>query len=329
MMSPKEKIAKLEGLLSRIKERADAPRHNGARIAPSPPPEVVSLAAATVIEPSPLAAPTVVEASPLTAATIVEAPVTNPEPTFEPSLPSSPPEPTSWSEPPPTDAEVTIEATEEDVDLDVEVSTEVVEVEIDIDEPMVAAAMPAESGAQPVAEHSEEPAAELEVVGEAEVEEGQEAYAAPAANEVVEPAPSSSPRPIATEEASYEEESAPRHTPPPESGKQVALPSVKPEPRKTSNPPPSEGHTLMGGWHEPGIAIKGVPEAPATPQRAAVRVPPPPPPPPPQEAQPPRITGEATRVEFAAETQVAVIEGSPASFVPATFGDLLDATLSI
>ena len=54
----------------------------------------------------------------------------------------------------------------------------------------------------------------------------------PPANEIEEPSPSSSRRPIAGEEPvaeAYSEESAPRHTPPPESGKQVAA--------APSNPP--------------------------------------------------------------------------------------------
>lgn len=294
-MSSKERIAKLEGLLARIKQRAEEPRARANGSA------VQTTASEDVVRPGSTTPP--------------------------PTIASSPPQAMqqqAWSEPPPTDADAVM-SVEGEVDMDVEVSAEVVEVDIDIDDPGMVG-MPAESGAQPVAE-----AGRMDLEDAHDVEQPP-----PAANEVVEPAPSSSPRPIV---AAAEEESAPRHTPPPESGKQVAAPSVKPEPRKGSVPPPSlEGHTLIGGWREPGIAAPHeTPHAapPPPPPKPAVRVPPPPPPPPPAATAPPTsgapvsIRAEVTRVELPAGAHVAALQGSVATFAPSSFGELLDATLSI
>ena len=347
-MSPKEKIAKLESLLARVKERAEAPRPKGTAAFPAPAAHAAQPAApaetAEARQAFPSASPSVQIDEPQAA--LASAP---------------PPELSSgWSEPPagmdvaPETAADPIVETGED-DMEVEVSAEVVEVDIDIDEPGMM--MPAESGAQPVADHVANAAAQPE----AELEEVTPDASAPPpapepepepepvvpANEVVEPAPSSSPRPIASEQPeAYEEESAPRHTPPPESGKQVAAPSVKPEPssRKSSAPPPSiEGHTLIGGWREPGMAI---PREPSDASRgAAVRVPPPPPPPPPDAfasqarsaasattsatREPSSLGPVATKPELPESAQVATIEGAAPQLAPSTFGELLDATLAL
>jgi hypothetical protein len=186
--------------------------------------------------------------------------------------------------------------------VEVEVSAEVVELEIDEE---TAAAMPAESGAQPVAEHvvPDDAAVDLsatvvesvEIHGDApaELEEVTEeppevvvTMGAALANEVEEPAPTSSPRPIGPTVTSYvtsttdEEESAPRHTPPPESGKQVAVASVKPEPRLSSIPPATKGP-------------------------------------------------EITRADLSQAAGVAAIEGAVPTFRVSTFGELLDASLGL
>lgn len=344
-MSPTEKIAKLERLLARVKERAEAPRPAGSAAFPAPLSADAAHAPAAP-EPPPNAAASALESQPASApvSDSVHRSPTAPPPTTQPPETSS-----GWSEPPPeTAADPVVETGEVDADLDadvdVEVSAEVVEVDIDIDEPGV---LPAESGSQPVAEQGANGVAaheaELEEVTDlaAEPSAPPPAPEPPAANELIEPAPSSSPRPIASEQPeTYEEESAPRHTPPPESGKQVAAPSVKPEPvRRSSSPPPSlEGHTLIGGWREPGMALPREPGA--TP---AVRVPPPPPPPPPPPeavappvaappvaAPPPRPFGpEVTKADLPASAQVATIEGALPQRSPPTFGELLDATLSI
>ncbi len=240
------------------------------------------------------------------------------------------------------DDEVTQFATDEaGTDLDVEVSTEVVEVDIDIDEPIAA-----ESGQQPVA-HATEPPPELEVVEEdvpvhtqpsgASEELAAVDAASPPANEIEEPAPSSSPRPIEQAAAeAYEEESSPRHTPPPESGKQVAVaPSAHPAARKSSVPPPPpslEGHTLIGGWREPGLAAPGGAGA-----QVQVRVPAPaqqaPEQPTPPAAAPlasgTRLTADVTRADLPVGAKVAMIEGAAPVPKPATMGDLLDLTLGL
>ena len=243
-------------------------------------------------------------------------------------------------------------------DSDVEVSSEVVEVDIDIDEPM-----PLESGAQPVAQQTMPPEDLEEEVDEQpmatqpsvrpphdEPREEEVAHAAPPANEIEEPTPSSSRRPIAAEEVAgaeaYEPESAPRHTPPPESGKQVAAaPSNQPPSWKPSAPPPSlEGHTLIGGWREPGLgtpqispsaggsmgARSPVPaagrgpsgtEPPATVVQGAGSIP--------AQASGTRLTPDVTRPELASGVQVASFTGAPAIDKPKTLGELLDLTLGL
>ena len=205
--------------------------------------------------------------------------------------------------------------------------------------------MALESGAQPVGQQTmppgeleeeleplvaaplEEPAAELEEV----VDE------APPANEIEEPSPSSSRRPIAGEEPvaeAYSEESAPRHTPPPESGKQVAAAPSNPPSRNPSMPPPSlEGHTLIGGWREPGLGPQIGPSA-----GSPVRVPGPgtePPvhvaPPAVAAAQPSgtRLSPDVTRPNLPARVNVASFQGAAPVAKPQTLGELLDLTLGL
>ncbi len=290
-MSAKEQIGRLQGLLERVQVRAQQARVSGAAFAPEP-------ASAEVEHDSFL---------PATAHGGGE----------EAYLPS-------------------------DDDADVEVSSETVEVDIDIDEPT-----PMESGAQPVAQQTMPPGDLEEEVDERPIETDPSmrppAYeevaqaAPPPANEIEEPAPSSSRRPIAGEEPAeaYGEESAPRHTPPPESGKQVAAPSVHPvaarasaEPSMNlSAPPPSlEGHTLVGGWREPGLG-------PVVPGSTGVRVPAPAAGAPPAAAAPqasgPRLTADVTRPDLAATANVARIEGAAPVATPTTMGELLDLTLAL
>ena len=244
-------------------------------------------------------------------------------------------------------------------EYEVEVSSEVVEVDIDIDEPM-----PLESGAQPVAQQTMPPDELIEedqpmtrepsMRPPAESREEEVVHAAPPANEIEEPTPSSSRRPIAGEEASteaYEAESSPRHTPPPESGKQVAAPSAHPPSRKPSAPPPSlEGHTLIGGWREPGLGTPQI--SPAAGMGTGVRVPAPPPSAPhagygarPSGTEPPatvvhgagvaaqasgtRLTADVTQPELSSGANVASFTGAPAIDKPKTLGELLDLTLGL
>lgn len=237
------------------------------------------------------------------------------EPVWTP--PSAPPpstrqQPRFSSVPPPSRHDVT----SYDADVDVEIGTEEVDVDIDMDDQ----GLGLEGGMSAADEVTQEPPP-----------------VQAAANEIVEPAPTSSPRPIASEQPeAFEEESAPRHTPPPESGKQVAAPSVSPQVRKSSMPPQSlEGHTLIGGWREPGI--------PAGAGGAGVRVPGPPGmapepvtatrtasvPPRPSD-RPAALAPEATHAELPGEgANVASFQGAVPTFQPSTFGELLDATLGL
>lgn len=326
-MSARERIGRLEALLDRVQTRAAEPRTNGNGAAvPAGLGDTAVMASAAFDTNA-------------TAEVISVAP-----PTVEPSdfggFPTPPP--------PAPDAEVEVgeeEYDSRDIDMDVEVSSEVVEVDIDVDE-----AIAAESGAQPVA-YQTTPPAELEEVSEelpANTQPsvrppggGEEMMAAAPLNEIEEPAPSSSRRPIADEQAqaeAYEEESAPRHTPPPESGKQVAAaPSAHPVARKSTVPPPPslEGHTLIGGWREPGLG----PGAPGGGMGVRVPAPPgqpmPPRPAPPAQAAPPpqasgtRLSPDVMRAELPASASVASFEGGAPVARPETLGELLDLTLGL
>ena len=315
-MSALEQVSKLETLLARIQSRAGAPRSVAA-------PEAFAARSASVAPSLPPEPPRVASIPPEPPPRVASIP---PEAILAGQLQTTPP-PMMGSEPPPTQAEV--DAMVLDGEMDVEVSTEMVEVDIDEDDALIDEGYPRESavlvadqGRAPVEETlDEEPVAESLPPD------------APPANEVIEPAPSSSPRAI----DSYE--TTPRHTPPPESGKQVAAASVKPDPRMSSSPPPSDGHTLMGGWREPGMPLRGG-EA-----RPGVRVPPPPPPPPAElfhSAPPPPppgsatpsiaakpMTSDTTVPAFPPFTEIGIVESPASSFAPATFGDLLDASLSL
>ena len=323
----KEQIGRLQGLLERVQARAAAPRTNGDNAR-------ARAHAAYAAEPALDSVPVELESIPAAPATPPMHAHAQPQAAYE-------------SEPPPAD----------NYGSDVEVSSELIEVEIDIDEPMAM-----ESGAQPIAQPTMPPEDLEEDLEEApsatQPSQHPVAYAssdadevtqsnvampplAPA-NEIEEPTPSSSRRPIAGEEPApaYEEESSPRHTPPPESGKQVAAPSVHPPSRKPSAPPPSlEGHTLIGGWREPGL---GAPlphvSAGASPGGMGVRVPAPGPgtQPPPTVVQPAaaqasgtRLTADVTKPEHAASANVASFQGAAPVAKPTTLGELLDLTLSL
>lgn len=226
---------------------------------------------------------------------------------------------------------------ETDGEMEVEVSSEIVEVDIDIDEPM-----PLESGSQLVASPTTPPGEleeELEPMVAAPMEEpGPELEEvvdeAPPANEIEEPSPTSSRRPIAGEEPAaeaYGAESAPRHTPPPESGKQVAAAPSNPPGRIPSMPPPSmpppslEGHTLVGGWNEPGLGPRIGPGA-----GSPVRVPGPGTQPPvAAQASGTRLSPDVTRPNLPPHANVASFAGVHAVAKPKTLGELLDLTLGL
>ena len=285
-MNTQQKIARLEDLLARIQNHAAEPR-SAVQVAPV----MVAHAPAVVASPPAPSLPLVM----LEAAEVMT-------PSLDPI-----------TTPPPSNPDY-------DSDSDVEVSSEVVEVDIDVDEPMLAA----ESGVNELIEVRDEEDEELAPNTQSstdppmalDVEE--EVRAATPANEIEEPSPSSSRRPIASDHPAetYDDDSAPRHTPPPESGKQVT-PSIAPQP---SAPPPSlEGHTLIGGWREPGAGgapniVTGV---------TGVRVPAPAP----VAAAP--LSAEVSKPALPATAHVASIEGTPPAFKPSSFGDLLDASLGL
>lgn len=294
-MSANDKVAKLEALLARVTSRAAEARPRSNGGAMAMTP------IAAPVAPFVAAPPPAVELRPAS----IPPSTAKPQQRFSSIPPASRHDVTSY-----------------DSEVDVEIGTEEVDVDIDVDDQ----GMPLESGAQPVAEYTPTP--------EEATEEPPLVQAA--ANEIVEPAPSSSPRPIASEKPeAFEEESAPRHTPPPESGKQVAAPSVSPQPRKSSVPPPSlEGHTLIGGWREPGIPAggaggpgvrvptpaRGIPAEPITATRTSV---------PPRPSDRP-LAADVTRAELPGEgARVASFEGAVPAFEPSTFGELLDATLAL
>lgn len=266
-------------------------------------------------------------------------------------------------------------------DEEVEVSSEVVEVDIDIDDvdvmdgdgeesnaPLASASVsggsstiraPFDDASDDAMTQDDRALSPPPLAGEHE----------PLANEIDEPAPSSSRRPIASPDA-YEASSAPQHTPPPESGKQVAAPSAAPPRRPSAPPPASEPRAdAPGGWREPGLphSMPPLPSArPLGPPGASALPPPPrsapsiapysPPPPrtiPPVQAAPPspsrgsmaappsasvapaplasgpRLVADVTRGAPSASSPVARFEGTAPVFQPASFGELLDASLEL
>lgn len=333
-MSNKERIGLLEDLLARVQRRAVESRTNGHG----------AQAAA------PMAAPAAHEG--------VEAELEEIDVIASPA-----PAPVHARAAEPAAKALAYESADAD-DSDVEVSSEVVELEMDeIDE-----ATAFESGAQLVAQpvgaedvleevEEEQPEAALLEAEAAEappLEEEEPVVHATAANEVEEPAPSSSRRPKPTPEA-YEGESAPRHTPPPESGKQVAASPSGP-PRIASFPPSSlPEHTLVGGWREPGLGASPIaPTGVRVPAPAVVAPPPPPVAPEPSAAvaeapvsltEPPAtiaqaselfdvvpsapLAPEVTRPDLHANAAIASFQGAPPVAKPATLGALLDMTLAL
>jgi hypothetical protein len=155
---------------------------------------------------------------------------------------------------------------------------------------------------------SEAPELEVGATAEVEVEE-----------EEVEEPPSSSRRPIALEppeppleELAFGDAPPPpaAHTPPPESGRQVAAPPVDLEFDSDSTGVRSRPDEVV-------VIHKQAPVAPADP-------------PPPRKVAPPApLAPEVTRAALDAKGDVASYSGGAPAFKPATFGELLDATLDL
>jgi hypothetical protein len=252
-VSALDRIAKLEALLARVKQRAEAPR-----IAAAPPPPI--------------------------------------------PLPVALPEPTIATVPPTSVARHAIE---------LESRTRVVEMTMEIDE----ADLVPDSATQeaPVAETTEAPVVEIEV------------------GEPSEPPPPSSKRPIPMEAIAEAQQHEPPPPPPPESGKLVAAPPAFDDDftgvREASNLlPPLEPDA-------PAIEVQAVPppkpapvhemEADLAPPAASTArrisdVAP---------APPAALEPEITKAIIAPVASPVVMQGAVQTFKPATFGELLDATL--
>lgn len=288
-----QKIAALEDLLGRVRSRAKGPHVTFASLS------------GHAAQPSDAAA----------SAPILRKPTTAPPP----SAPIPEPEPSTIE----VSSSELAEAEYSDVEMEVEVSTEVVDVDVDdLDVEAIQPRSEMESGAQRVAAHArEEEAPELMP----EPEPLAAAHEGAPANELEEEPPVSSRRAVGGEPPVDAYASAPRHTPPPESGKQMA--SAAPAGRISSIPARAEGEGLVGGWREPGLASEppreqggmaswspraSVPAASAnvagTPEASA-----------PQIIDP--VVPSAPRV-------ASIVSAAPA-FTPSSFGELLDATLGL
>ena len=317
-MIANERIGRLQSLLERVQSRAAVPRAGGNGAAKRA--DLAPVAYAT-----PIAEPAAVELAAFEPAAFED----------EQAAMSAAPDTLSHAHGEVNPA-VFPSAPAADESDDVEVSSELVEVDIDEAEVEMAEAELLESGAQLVAQPSPAPDELEEVVDEEPLEaaaaptetasdDDVDQTAAAPANEIEEPAPSSSRRPIAGEEpVAAAAESAPRHTPPPESGKQVAGASV---------PPPSvDSPTLIGGWREPGLVVPPQLTAPAL--HAGVGVPLPgraaePPPVVHAQASGTRLTADVTEPKLTDGANVATFQGEPAVAKPNTLGELLDLTLSL
>jgi hypothetical protein len=330
-VSANEKITRLQDLLERVQARGPQPREARANGGSSPAYAAPAMAQAAYVAPVSVAPP-------------VEEQYVAPA-VAEPDLEMMPVADVASSSPPPPTVDYDLES-----DMEVEVSSEVIDIDVDMDEPMAL-----ESGAQPVAQQTMPPG-EMEEDLEplvaapvdepaAELEEVVEATPAPA-NEIEEPTPSSSRRPIASEAPAaeaYNDESAPRHTPPPESGKQVAAAPSAPPSRNPSLPPPSlEGHTLIGGWREPGLGPQigpgaGSPVRVPGPGSATATGPTGTEPPgaiaqaqvAPAQPSGTRLSPDLTHPNLPARANVASFEGAVPVAKPKTLGELLDLTLGL
>ncbi len=321
-----EKIARLEGLLERVRARAAMPRRPAAPAAASfdstvgVPTGNLGLPSESVAVTAELPTGDLATSSQVLGfdGAGVEAP-TGRVSTVPPRVDVPEPEPSS----------IEVSASEltdvEASDVELEVSSEVVEVDVDVEvevevsEPEIPVARKDfESGAQRVVAsasfEAEEPAtSDIAAAHESFVEPEPLEPLAPA-NEIGDEPPLSSRRPVAASEPPAEAyPSAPRHTPPPESGKQVAVSSM-PVGRVPSVPAPSGEEAFVSGWREPGLASQ-----------------------PPREAAAPLSTRAEARTESAeviepvlpADARVARVEGTAAAFAPRSFGELLDATLAL
>ncbi len=331
-MGAKEQIGKLEALLGRIKTRAAEPRPVPAvamEVAPAAP-------IAAAVEPAPIPS--------------IDGPVTAPPPAeavalrdAEPVTPPPPPPPTPTpvpEAPPPMESRARLVAAEERGADEPEV-VELDDRHIVQDDGEVSVSVVEAEGS------------EAELIGAAEAEALEAAEAAEA--EAAEAAPPSSKRPIAepiVEPPPVAVASEARHTPPPESGKQVAALSfdddltgvresnkVAPAPVEPSeaaiplaSQPPAKVAAaademeadlpLAGqapGQYSPDLSPPSVKPASKPP---SVRLP--------SERPPAAAAMEPDRTEpKLADAKAAAFEGSVAPWKPATFAELLEASLGL
>jgi hypothetical protein len=311
-VTPQQQIAKLEGLLEQVRARAAAPRP--VRVAAAPVADEAHAVAAemhaVVVEPA--AVPAAHAGAPAAQ---------------EPAQATVPPDYEAESA---REAEARLardgEAVAAAAAAAAEVSLEDAELEV-LAEPIIAVARhepapahvePHESRERlvaaeplPAPEEPAPPALELEPepAALAQAEEMPDS----AVEDVVEQPPSSSRRPVAPQPeeriadiafGASEEAAAPRHTPPPESGKLPAAPVVEFDPDVT-----------------------GVREAPAIPRAEPAPI---------EETSPAapvamkaKLEPEVTRAELAASNAVAEIVGEAQRFHPSTMADLVDASLGL
>jgi hypothetical protein len=295
-VSAQEKIAKLEGLLSRVQARAAEPR---AARAAAPVTVAPAVAEALVVEEPRLAAAEPAVAEPAIA---------------EPAVAEL-----EYAEP-----EVSLEAPE------LEIGEEVVEIDsevVDFDEAEILAAEAAAAEAELAAAHAE-------------------------------PSPPSSRRPRPLEAIAEAQQAAPPHPAPPESGKLVAAAPVPSFDDDFTGVREASQHLPPLSGNEPSLEIESIkpPQAPVrhemeaelpqgspgafTPSLEVAPMPAPAvsttrpvsdvaPAPPPAAAAAEPIVPERVAARMPSSEQVAQVVGELKPFRPATFGELLDATLGL
>jgi len=308
-VSAKEQIAKLEALLARVSSRANAPR-------------IVASSARSTVAPVASVAPVAPVAAP-----------TPPAPPVQLRDPAPPPAPQPPAPPPP---------------VVVAVKTP------DVEAPEIPAA--AKSDARLIAAKAVDPLdfdaavdstetlhdAHLETISVDEAAPDVEVLDAPED----EPAPSSSRRPISPPPAEEIAETAfgaddlappPRHTPPPESGRLPAAPELAPVIDADD-----EVEDITGVHHSPASPASPAGEGPAAAAAAeesdalaksgeheGLSSPPDEITPPPAVVSRVELTPHVARPERTASAPVADAIGQAMAFAPATFGELLDATLAL
>lgn len=331
-----QQVKKLEALLARVQERAAEPRVAPAAASPAPVAAAPAVAAAAPVAapaaPAVVVAPALVAVPPPRSSAPM---VSEPEPSVIIEDDDAPPTPAgedlvAAQAQPKTPEAPEVEITEDDGDA--EVSTEMVEVDVDEDD-LLEDSAGAQSHTQMVAAA---PADDNDDDGGTLIQAGVRAPTVAPEGETLEEAPASSRRPAAKAADPFVDEARPPQTPPPESGRQVAsvhpvaappvresrVPTPPPPPLASfeadqdEDEPPSHG-TMVGGWREPGMPPDSVLRTdvpPAAPVAAA---------------RPASIKPETTQPAVAATGAVAVATGQAPVFAPASFGDLLDATLGL